>query len=244
MIISISNWEKYNPRRRGDVKSSSWFRLQHNFITDPDFYDYSSDQKMIWICLLSEASAKMSAEIRINPSLIASLLKVSPSLVLATVEDFQKHGFISIVADTQRIRSVFAANSHSEVGATNERTNERTDIESPSAPPPSLLFDLWTEHHGALPKAARLTAKRRDKAAARLRDEPSPVYWTAVIQTLARSSFATGKNDRGWKADFDWLVANDTNHVKVAEGKYDDRKPTVVEAAGYTVLSPEDLDDL
>ena len=27
--------------------------------------------------------------------------------------------------------------------------------------------------------------------------------------------------DKGWRADFDWLVKNDTNAVRVLEGRYD-----------------------
>ena len=32
----------------------------------------------------------------------------------------------------------------------------------------------------------------------------------------------TGNNDRKWKADLDWLIKNDTNMLKVLEGKYND----------------------
>jgi len=32
-----------------------------------------------------------------------------------------------------------------------------------------------------------------------------------------------GENDRQWVADFDWIIKNDTNWVKVMEGKYDNK---------------------
>lgn len=44
-----------------------------------------------------------------------------------------------------------------------------------------------------------------------------------VLLKASKSDFLLGKNDRGWKMDFDWVIANDTNWVKVMEGKYDNK---------------------
>ena len=40
------------------------------------------------------------------------------------------------------------------------------------------------------------------------------------MNIIAKTPFLKGVNKRGWKVDFDWLIANDTNYVKVLEGKY------------------------
>ena len=100
---------------------------------------------------------------------------------------------------------------------------ERESDNAPIGASPSALIEIWNANRGALP-AARLTPKRKLKAAARLKDQPDLAYWERVVRRLAASSFATGKNDRQWKADFGWLIANDENHVKVDEGKYDNRE--------------------
>lgn len=173
MIICISSWEKYNPRPRKDVKSSSWFRCQNTFVTDPDFFDYSNDQKMIWICLCSEASARMSAEIKINPGLIASILRVSPHVVLATLEDFERSKFLSIIDATPITRSELAADpprtrcESAEVslvdgGATNgtngtnkKRAKALSPRNSKTSPPKWAPDDLelaarWAEHARSL----------------------------------------------------------------------------------------------
>lgn len=99
--------------------------------------------------------------------------------------------------------------------------------EAPSAvaDPPKPKVDLvaiWNANRGGLPEA-RPTKGRLAKIAARLREEAAPAYWEGVVQRLARSAFATGNNDRAWRADFGWLVQNPENHVKVSEGKYDNR---------------------
>lgn len=44
-----------------------------------------------------------------------------------------------------------------------------------------------------------------------------------VLSKVEEYPFLTGENDRGWKADFEWLM-NRNNLLKVMEGRYD-RKP-------------------
>lgn len=112
MKIRICKWDKYNPRPRGDVKSSSWFRLENEWITDPDFYDYDCGQKLIWIWLCSEASKKMRGEVKINPRQIADALHLAVELVADTIRTFETAGFVEILdpaADSQRTRSELAA---------------------------------------------------------------------------------------------------------------------------------------
>ena len=90
------------------------------------------------------------------------------------------------------------------------------------------MVAVWNECRGSLPEA-RLTTGRAAKIRARLKEQPDLAYWRAVVSRLASSDFATGKNDRQWRADLGWLIRNDENHVKVSEGKYDNRaKPSAV----------------
>lgn len=48
----------------------------------------------------------------------------------------------------------------------------------------------------------------------------TPEQLDEVFRKAQASNFCTGLNDRHWKADFDWLL-NESNLVKVLEGKYD-----------------------
>ena len=45
----------------------------------------------------------------------------------------------------------------------------------------------------------------------------------SVFSAMESSKFLKGDNRIGWKASFDWLFANSTNWVKVAEGNYQDK---------------------
>jgi hypothetical protein len=109
------------------------------------------------------------------------------------------------------------------------------------------LLGLWNATVTKLPKAQKLTAERRRHAAARLKDEPDLGAWKAAILRLEASAFATGENDRGWRADFDFLIRPGTL-TKVLEGKYDNRPTPMFATVGKTagnmaalqaVLSPK-----
>ena len=88
----------------------------------------------------------------------------------------------------------------------------------------SDLFDIYNENRGTLPQAKVFTPERRRKCKTRLAHHDSYflVNFENAVVHAAQSSFCTGKNDRGWKVTFDYLIANDTNWVKLVEGNFDD----------------------
>lgn len=58
----------------------------------------------------------------------------------------------------------------------------------------------------------------------RWKEHSTDEFWREVIWGINQSEFCLGKNDRGWKADFDWFVRTDTA-AKVIEGKYANKNP-------------------
>lgn len=69
----------------------------------------------------------------------------------------------------------------------------------------------------------KLSDKRKAKLKARI-DELGEDKIIEAIDKIKESSFLRGENDRKWKVDFDWLIANDTNILKVLEDKYKDEE--------------------
>lgn len=109
------------------------------------------------------------------------------------------------------------------------KTKEKIEDAATSSlsPSPLDLSALWMElTNGKLPGIKGISNSRKQKISARLKDTPkdwTPYdYWVAVIDKILKSDFCIGLNDRGWKADFDWLLKPDT-HYRVMEGKYDNR---------------------
>ena len=73
------------------------------------------------------------------------------------------------------------------------------------------------------PKIKKITQKRRNKIISRLKD----VGYDNLIKSLeigSKSDFLTGNlKNSNWKADLDWFIENDTNAIKVLEGKYSNK---------------------
>lgn len=97
---------------------------------------------------------------------------------------------------------------------------------------PKDLMSLWNEIVKE-PRVLKLTAARSQKAKLRLQTYKDQDFWRHVLGRLLETPFLRGDNDRGWRADFDWLVRNDENPARILEGKYDNRRvePTMQDRA-------------
>jgi len=93
------------------------------------------------------------------------------------------------------------------------------------APPsPQEIVELWNSICGlaGLPKVVRLTKQRSGNISRRIREYGSdPVFWEGLFRKIIQTPFLMGNNDRGWRADIDFVFGNDTNISKILEGKYE-----------------------
>jgi hypothetical protein len=85
---------------------------------------------------------------------------------------------------------------------------------------------LWNTTCCSLPKVMSLNADRRKKIELRASEmtaaggDPKEEF-VKVFETIEASDFLAGRTGKKWKATFDWILANGSNWVKVAEGNYD-----------------------
>lgn len=88
------------------------------------------------------------------------------------------------------------------------------------------IVKAWnsTAEQSGLPKIKKLTSSRSKHLAARLEELPTFSEWLDLFKKVSESYFCCGENDRGWQVDFDWLIKNDTNLIKIIEGKFKDKK--------------------
>jgi len=70
-----------------------------------------------------------------------------------------------------------------------------------------------------LPTVAKLTDSRRRRAQARIRQYPEVEAWQRAFASIRGSPWLQGQNDRGWRADFDFLL-QDKSFTKLVEGSY------------------------
>jgi hypothetical protein len=75
-----------------------------------------------------------------------------------------------------------------------------------------------------LPKVTAGNESRRKKLKTRIAEARSTEGffgdYERAVTLCATTPFLSGKNERGWTANFDWLVENDLNLQKVLEGRY------------------------
>jgi hypothetical protein len=86
---------------------------------------------------------------------------------------------------------------------------------------------LWRDHCPAYGELRTISEKRKEKVRSRWKEfaelgDPITVC-VGLFDKMQASAFLRGGNNRGWKANFDWLFDNSNNWVKVYEGRYDDR---------------------
>lgn len=110
-----------------------------------------------------------------------------------------------------------------------ERKKEKKTEEKSTPAFLKEVTNMWnTICSSKLPKLIDITGTRRDKLRLRLNElggnktREEQIEWLRVLfKKVVNVPFLRGENDTGWKASFDWLIANDYNWKKVMEGKYD-----------------------
>jgi len=103
-----------------------------------------------------------------------------------------------------------------------EQKNQKLEAATPggsAAPPPpepqltpAKVFHLWNDL-GCRPSLAELTTERSKRLAVRIRKRGDPAWWEGLFHRVKVLN-------KPWLT-FDFLIANDTNALKVLEGNYD-----------------------
>jgi hypothetical protein len=97
-------------------------------------------------------------------------------------------------------------------------SNEMT---SPAVLKVEHVVEAWnaTASEIGLRTIRKLTPERQRKVATRIRQNTIEDF-TEAIGAIGRSPFLRGENDRGWRANFDWML-EPKNFTKLIEGTYD-----------------------
>ncbi len=109
----------------------------------------------------------------------------------------------------------------------NEKTHTCPAMRDASVSP-NILIKIYRQHNQALPEVKALTSERLKKCRSRIdqavRDgclEPYLADFAAAVKKAQQTPFLRGEGARGWRASFDWFVANNMNIYAVIEGNYD-----------------------
>lgn len=101
----------------------------------------------------------------------------------------------------------------------NERKGEKGGDPSPQKDFCKFFNDEMEREGAIIPRITMLAGARRTHFEARAREHGREAI-NEMVRKAARSDFLNGRNGRGWKATFDWLILP-ANFIKVIEGAYD-----------------------
>lgn len=102
---------------------------------------------------------------------------------------------------------------------------QRTDIQT--------AFDKYNEmaQRTDLPIAQVITPKRSAAIKARLKEGGGLDGWNHALSVVEANPFFTGDNDRGWKADLDFICTQ-SKFTRIMEGSYAKARPSNGRCAG------------
>ena len=108
-----------------------------------------------------------------------------------------------------------------------EKEEKENQADKPPAPPRSpipyeSIRSLYNETCVSLSQCKIMSESRKKAIKARYSSGCTLEDFDTLFKKAEASSFLKGKNERNWRATFDWLI-KDANMTKVLEGNYDDR---------------------
>jgi 7,8-dihydro-6-hydroxymethylpterin-pyrophosphokinase len=159
---------------------------------------------------------------------------LSPADLIEVARAMEQRADNSAAERQRKCRARKKANGHT-VTVTRDGSPNDIDILTPSlalvssneltVPEPELkpedVVEVWNENAPGwgLKPIRKLTPHRRRKLATRIR-ENSIDEFTEAITAIGRSPFLRGESQRGWRANFDWML-EPSNFAKLIEGTYD-----------------------
>ena len=229
-----------------------WIRLWTNEVVfGTTFQELNLETRGLWFSLLSMAGlpptfgiVELRKGVPYDRRTLASLLNCSTKRlnkgieVLASPEVAKirlDNGFIHI-CNWQKYQTRYEKyyrNRHTEdladtcQGEVEEDVDKKEEGEGTPCPYEKVLSDWndFSQKHG-LAQIRKLPQARRVKVRCRwtewTAEGDAAETWGAILAKIAESAFLLGANDRRWKMDFDWLMANDTRWLKILEGAYTD----------------------
>ncbi len=194
---------------------------------------------------------RLSSLVPYNESMLASLTDTNIDIVRSAMKIFSELGMLTILEDgtiflpdvprltgkesdsAERVRrhrlkkeqeklalqcngGLLQSNTNKEEDEHKEEKEDKSRVDYQS------IVDFYNESCPSLPRATRVTDKRRGSINAVIKEFGEDAVKEALLK-VESCPHLVGKNDRGWRADFDWLM-NKNNLLKVMEGRYE-RKP-------------------
>lgn len=227
--ITINKWEQYNPKSKPGHRC---IMLSKRFLDDAKIQTLPLGGKVLFLGLLLRRGEVNTTFFEATHKDLVTLSGGSGQVVSRLMSLLKENQLLSYeVLNELNLKEVKRKEKKRKElplkgGGVSEKqepaeTPELIPSDQRSGPPYKKLLELWNMNSGSLPKA-KTSNKNRDKKMKSLWPLLDELQWVEVIKKLAQSDFCNGKNDRGWKADFDFFLKPETA-TRALEGRYDNR---------------------
>jgi hypothetical protein len=241
--FEIKNWRKHQHYRD---RNPPWIKLHVEILSSQDWVMLSDASKLLAVVCMVIA-AKADGKVPNNPTYIkrVAYLDHEPKL-----NDLIRCGFLvnPLAHDSESKQTLADARPETEAYSTDtERYPLKGEVvleaevranKQEVSKPETLAVDAYNAiaQQIGIPPCQRLSTARRAKLAKRLSDCGGVTGWEAALAKLRASDFCAGKNDRGWKADFDFML-QEKSFTRLLEGFYDNRTKTNGKPSGQDIAA-------
>lgn len=231
-----------------DNKKYYYLKLKENFFDSeemiilqnmPDGYLYSDILMKLYLrSLKNEGKLMFKDLIPYTPSALAQVVRHQIGTVEKALKIFQELGLVEILdngaiymldiqnfigessTEADRIRK-YRAKINKDVQMlqqTNDKSTPEIEIEKEIKIDYNSIIEIYNFNCPNLPQVKKITDKRKRMIKTFLK-EFTEEQFAEICKIANDNNFLTGKNDRGWKADFDFLMRVD-KATSILEGKY------------------------
>jgi hypothetical protein len=93
-----------------------------------------------------------------------------------------------------------------------------------------IAWNSFCDKNPSFSKVKEISDKRRASLKKRFERESFRAF-DKILRAIQEQPFLKGENERKWKVNFDWLIENDNNYLKVLELRYKDKINSDMKAA-------------
>ena len=249
MIASISflsdRWKKSNPtiikylkllENEGMIKRDTLYR-QTPIITICNYEDYQSDERVDIDTIVDGQSSKTFIG---KSAYKVDRQNIDGNDCKSAIFAYKDKNEIDTQVDSIVDGIVYRNKEHKEYNNISSSFHSE-DLSDSKSDSPKSDMDLrkfvvfWNsemdKHKATIPKLRTIQGKRKNHILARCRECGKEAV-AEMVRKAAQSDFLNGKNNRGWIANFDWVILP-TNFQKVVEGNYDNHTNEMQENGNY-----------
>ena len=221
-ILHVRNWERWQSYR-SDRNQPPWIKLHRKLLRKPKWLKLSDQAKAhlisIWVLAADEKGV-----IPDDPELIQRLAYLDQAPDLKQLIDLgfleRRHDDVNVASQLSQDDANMTRQTRLDKTRSDQTRSDQTRPEEKEVI--ASAMDAWNEmaSRSGLTVIQRMSEPRKASLRKRLKECGGIDGWRTACEKVSESSFLTGDGDRGWTADFDWVI-KEANFTKLMEGNYE-----------------------